>query len=213
MRHHHGGDETAANFGVTQTRFGHGQGQIAHRDQSRAAGNGRPVHRRNRWLRQRVNEIEESCQAERILPHRVFRDWRCRYVERLCQFGQIHAGTENGAGPGQDYAARSLVIAHPLERLRKSRNEFAAESITPFRTIQGKDRCRRLNAVEDQRIAHGSSSAGRSMAVYFSGGVIGICSNARASVFPCVSTRSDWLAPPAKTSYRTKFSARRLAAS
>src|SRR5207248_1648405 len=100
-----------------------------------------------------------------------------------------------------------------LKSIGQGGNQAAADGTALVGPIDGDDGRGGLDGVEGQRIAHSFTSPRRGRPASALRNVIGICNRARANVFPCVSMRSDWLAPPARTSYNTKFKACRFGTS
>src|SRR5207302_32445 len=98
-------------------------------------------------------------------------------------------------------------------RLVNGDDERSAKGVAPVGTIERQDGGVVAHLVADQLVAHGDFLSGRSISARLSGRARGMRKSASASVLPCVSARSDRLAPPASTSRSTKFRPSKFAAS
>src|SRR5262249_14149644 len=150
-------------------------------------------------------EIVERGQSQRIVPDCGRGDG---LIERFGQLGEVHAGAEGAAGACEDDTARRGIIDGAQKGVVQRGDEAAADGVAPIGPVEGDDGGRRAQLIEGQRFAHCLFlTAGRCMSRRFSGEPMGIASRASARVLPWVSIRSERLAPPASTSYRTKFTA------
>src|SRR5262249_27581069 len=146
-----------------------------------------------------VHQVVKPGQFQGVVPDGAVLRGGSR--QGFLQFGQGHAGAERRAGGGQDHAAHGGSMPGTPGGFPEGGDQRLAEGVAAIRTVDGEQRGRTPEFVQDQRFAH------RTIASRFAGRWTGIRSRARASVLPWVSARSERLAPPAKTSYSTKFRA------
>ncbi len=72
VRQDHRRHEAATHFGIAKARLRHRHGQIAHGNQSRAAGDRRPVDGNDGRLGQRVNQVVQRRQPQGVIPDGTF---------------------------------------------------------------------------------------------------------------------------------------------
>ena len=113
---------------------------------------------------------------------------------------QVHAGAERRAGAGQDHDADAGLGGHPGQDVAQLGDQPERQGIAAFGPIQGQHGDRTVVLAQDEGIAHEESSVAPGAGTRSS-------RIAAPSALPCVSSRSDRLAPPPRARSITKLNA------
>src|SRR5271157_1488867 len=123
-------------------------------------------------------------------------------------FFQVHARAEDRARPGQNDRSYFGIVAGSVELILEFPHQGPGKGVAPIGTIKRENGDRTIVRSLHQDFAHGVISTGSPDGRLSEAGRRS-SKSAIPSAFPCVSSRSDRLAPPARAFSITKLNARK----
>src|SRR5215469_374530 len=123
--------EADAHFGIAELRFRHGEGEVAHRRDTRSSGYGRAVHGGDSRFREIIETAEELRHAPRISKILLI-----GLAHQRLQLVQVHARAKGFATSGE-YGNQHVAFFDRIEGRQDFIDHAKADGVALLGTIEG----------------------------------------------------------------------------